>query len=188
MLTSRVQSGMAVLAFVTTMLALTGAACVAAMQFLHASRQLAALQQDREIAFRTAEAALRDAEADLLAAAASNPDRLAHWPAPGQCGTQAQRGICRPGDGRPAWWPWIEGAPPDRAPALPFGTITGARMPVFPGGMAGVTRPPHYLIEVLEHPAHALAGVSHWPLFRITALGQGRDPAVRVLLQAEFQP
>ncbi|WP_454764644.1 pilus assembly PilX family protein [Cupriavidus campinensis] len=191
MLTTRLQGGMAMIAFVTTMLVLTGGICVAAMHFLHAGRQLAGLHLDREIAFRAAEVALRDAEADLMAATASVQGRLAEWPASGSCGTQAQRGICRAGSGQPAWQPWLDGAAPESTPGLALGTITGARMPQLPNGVAGATRAPWYLIEILDdhndHP-HTPGAAAHWPRFRITALGLGRDPSVRVLLQAEFQP
>ena len=190
MLSRRAQEGIAVLAFVTTMLVLTASVCAAAMHFLHAGRQLAGLQLDREIAFRAAEAALLDAEADLLAAAASPHARLASWPDPGHCGVEAQRAICRTGTGQPAWWPWIEGSPPESVPALSIGAFTGARLPDLPEGVAGATHPPRYLIEVLDHhqTLQTLAGTAQWPRFRITALGLGRDPSVRVLLQTEFQP
>lgn len=188
MLSRRTQEGIAVLAFVTTMLVLTASVCAAAMHFLHAGRQLAGLQLDREIAFRAAETALLDAEADLLAAAASPHARLTSWPGAGHCGVEAQRGICRPGTGQPAWWPWIEGSPPERVPALSIGALTGVRLPDLPEGVAGATHPPRYLIEVLDHPLHTPVGTAQWPRFRITALGLGRDPSVRVLLQTEFQP
>jgi Tfp pilus assembly protein PilX len=60
-------------------------------------------------------------------------------------------------------------------------------MPDLPEGVAGATHPPRYLIEVLDHH-QTLAGTTQWPRFRMTALGLGRDPSVRVLLQTEFQP
>lgn len=187
MLTRRTQAGIAVLAFVTTMLVLTASVCAAAMHFLHAGRQLAGLQLDREIAFRAAEAALLDAEADLLAATTSPHPRLASWPAAGHCGLEAQRGICLASAGQPAWWPWLEGGPPESVPALSIGAFTGVRMPDLPEGVAGATHPPRYLIEVVDHH-QTLAGTTQWPRFRMTALGVGRDPSVRVLLQTEFQP
>lgn len=187
MLTRRTQAGIAVLAFVTTMLVLTASVCAAAMHFLHAGRQLAGLQLDREIAFRAAEAALLDAEADLLAATTSPHPRLASWPAAGHCGLEAQRGICLASAGQPAWWPWLEGGPPESVPALSIGAFTGVRMPDLPEGVAGATHPPRYLIEVVDHH-QTLAGTTQWPRFRMTALGLGRDPSVRVLLQTEFQP
>lgn len=186
MLSHRKQTGAALLAFVATLILLMGGICTAATHFLLAGRQLASLPLDREIAFRAAEAALHDAEADLIAAIAADGPRLAQLPAPGACAAGAQRGICMANGDHRAWQPWLDGNGDEGSAALgvALGTFTGAQLPELPAGVVGATTLPRYLIEVRDDPP--LPGM--WPRMRIVALGMGRDPEVRVLLQTEFQP
>lgn len=184
MLTRRHHAGAALLAFVAALMLLAGSACTAIVHFLLASRQLATLQLDRDIAFHAAEAALKDAEADLIAAVAdANSSRLAAWPMAGACANGAQRGICRSGERSPVWQAWLDGRMPDGI-GVELGTFTGAALPPMPEDAIGATRVPHYLIEMIDKPESGQA----WPRMRIVGLGVGRDPSVRVLLQAEFQP
>jgi len=186
MLIARQQTGAALLAFLGTLMLVMGAISVAAMHHLFAGRAMTSQWLDREIAFRSAEVALLDAEADLIAAATDDSStRLAAWPHPGACGTGPQLGLCQPDGDRTAWLPWLDGDAPDSA-GIALGTFTGATMPTLPDGVIGATTPPRYLIEVLENHTGMLADM--WPRFRITALGLGRDTSVRVLLQTEFQP
>lgn len=186
MLIHRMHAGAALLAFVATLILLMGGLCTAATHFLLAGRQLATLALDREIAFRAAEAALHDAEADLIAAIAAESPRLAGLPAPGACADGAQRGICMADGDRRPWQPWLDGnggaGSDDLGVAL--GTFTGAQLPELPPGVVGATALPRYLVEVRDDPP--IPGM--WPRMRIVALGVGRDPEVRVLLQTEFQP
>lgn len=181
----------------TLTLALAGALFV----LLMAGHQAVGQRLEREIAFRGAEVALLDGENHLArttaatagtaasAATALADDRLAAWPAPGRCGTQAQRGLCSPVAGQlPPWQVWMDGALPADRIGVPVGNVTGATLPVIPPEMAGATTVPRYLIErlPLKGPgASAPAGVPP-RRYRITALGQGRDPAVRVVLQTEW--
>lgn len=189
MLTSYRQSGAALLALLATLMLLVGSLSVAAMHLLFNGRQLAAQQLDREIAFRSAEAALLDAEADLLAAITSDGDRLAHWPAPGTCASGAQSGLCRADGDRSAWLAWIDGDVTNSV-GVALGTFTGASLPTLPDDVIGATALSRYVIEILddrsEQGAEQVAGM--WPRFRITALGMGRDTGIRVALQSEFQP
>lgn len=193
----------------TLTLALAGALFV----LLMAGHQAIGQRLEREIAFRGAELALLDGEHDLLSAtapiggtaaiegaaamagtAASAPpagrnDRLGSWPAPGRCGAQAQRGLCSPALGQPPpWRAWIDQPLPADAIGVPVGNVTGATLPVIPAEMAGATTVPRYLIERLppnNTGGSAPAGVPP-QRYRITALGQGRDPAARVVLQTEW--
>lgn len=199
MLTFRQQRGAALLAFVAMLVLLMGGLCAAATHFLLASRQLASQPLDREIAFRAAEAALLDAEADVLAAIASDSLRLANWPAPGTCASGGQRGICMADGDRRAWQPWLDGdAAGDAAGdiagdiagdgtahlGVALGTFTGAQLPALPAQVIGATTLPRYLIEISDEPP----APGMWPRLRLVALGLGRDPDVRVVLQTEFQP
>lgn len=181
----------------TLTLALAGALFV----LLLAGHQAIGQRLEREIALRNAELALTDGEHDLRgntkvtagaaasAASALPGHRFAAWPAPGRCGTQAQRGLCSAAAGQPPpWRAWMGVGPPADDIGIPIGTATGATLPVIPAEMAGATTVPRYLIERLPQKdagASAPAGVPA-QRYRITALGQGRDPAARVVLQTEW--
>ncbi|KAI3590115.1 Type IV fimbrial biogenesis protein PilX [Cupriavidus sp. U2] len=186
MLSRRRPTGAALLAFVATLMLLMGGICAAATHFLLAGRQLASQPLDREIAFRAAEAALHDAEADLIAAIASGSARLASWPAPGTCADGAQGGICMADGDHRVWQAWLDGDVGGAAAIIgvALGTFTGAQLPVLPAAVIGATTLPRYLIEIRDDPPAA----GMWPRMRIVALGMGRDTEVRVLLQTEFQP
>ncbi|MDR3380725.1 pilus assembly protein [Cupriavidus basilensis] len=183
-----------------TMLLLVAATTLAGLQFLLASRQVATYQLEQEIAFRTAETALLDAEAELMTAlsnGASGVDsRLAAWPPPGQCGAGAQRGLCRPAPGMPPpWLNWLDSRRPDETTGIAMGSFSGVILPALPPGAAGAGAMPRYVAELMhERPPGEWLGSGYTPgtgqrlRFRITALGLGRDAAVRSLLQSEFQP
>jgi type IV pilus assembly protein PilX len=166
------------------------------LHMLLSGRQLAVMQRERELAFRAAEAALHDGEAELLAAAASRDtqNRLDLWPAPGRCGIGQQAGICRPAlTGSPVWQPWLLADADADTVGVPLGRFTGAALPVrLPG--AGTLEPPRYVAEILdETPAGFSApdpAVGHAPAprIRITAIGFGRMRAVRAVLQSVIQP
>ena len=192
--------GSTTLLLTATMLLLVAATTLAGLQFLLASRQVTTYQLEQEIAFRAAEAALLDAEAELMAAlsnGASGVDaRLAAWPPPGQCGTGPQRGICRPAPNMPPpWVGWLDSRRADEATGIAMGTFSGVTLPALPPGAAGAETMPRYVAELLHErpPGEWLgsgyaSGTGSRPRFRITALGMGRDAAVRRLLQSEFQP
>jgi Tfp pilus assembly protein PilX len=195
--------GGATLLFVGVMLLLTTASAAAALHFLLSNKQALAHRLDREIAFRGAEVALLDAEAELLAAAAGRDDgvRLGNWPAPGQCGSGAQLGLCRGApDTAPVWQAWLRPERPLGDIGVPLGTFTNARLPGLPDGAAGTVTLPRYVVELIsERPVGEqleIGGVGRGgtseaarpPRLRITAVGQGRDPAVRAVLQTVLQP
>lgn len=189
--------GGATLLFAAVMLLLTTATAAAVFYFLVSNRQALSHRLDREIAFRAAEVALLDAEAELLAAAAGRDDgvRLGNWPAPGACGTGAQLGLCRPApDMAPVWHAWLRGDGRPGDIGVPLGTFTGARLPPLPEGAAGTVVLPRYVVELTsQRPAGERLDVGggesvRHPRLRITAMGQGRDPAIRVVLQTVVQP
>lgn len=196
----RHHSGSTTLLLTTTMLLLVIATTMAGLHFLLSSRQVTAYQLEREIAFRAAEMALLDAEGELLAAlragAAGADARLAAWPPPGQCGRAAQLGLCRPAaNAAPPWESWLAARGPDEAAGIAVGTFSGITLPSLPAGTAGVGTMPRYVAELLHErpPGEWLgtdyaAGAGPRLRFRITALGNGRDTAVRSLVQSEFQP
>ena len=192
--------GSTTLLLTATMLLLVVATTKAGLHFLLSSRQVIAYQLEREIAFRAAETALLDAEAELLealrAGATGADARLAAWPLAGQCGRGAQQGLCRPAaNSPPPWEDWLASHRPDEATGIALGTFSGATLPGLPAGTAGVSTMPRYVVELLHErppgewlrPDYAV-GTGQRLRFRITALGKGRDLAVRSLLQSEFQP
>ncbi len=187
------QAGAVTLLLCGTLLLMVVLIAAATLQMLLSGRQLAVMQRERELAFRAAEAALRDGEAELLAAAASpdTQDRLGLWPAPGRCGSGQQAGLCRPAlAGPPVWQPWLRADAEVDAIGVPLGRFTGAALPAD----AAVQEPPRYVAEILDEapasqgapdPASALASP---PRMRVTAVGFGRNRAVRALLQSVIQP
>ncbi len=180
-----------------TLLLMVVLIAAATLHMLLSGRQLAVMQRERELAFRAAEAALRDGEADLLAAAASPDaqDRLALWPAPGGCGSGRQAGICRPAAaGPPVWQPWLRVDADLGAVGVPLGRFTGATLQASPADAAGTPQPPRYVAEILDEapagygvpdPAVATAPA---PRFRVTAIGFGRTHGIRAVLQSVIQP
>jgi len=183
------QRGAVVLLFTATLLLLMVATATATLVFLLTGRQVAAWQVDRQVAFLAAEAALLDAETELLAAARQGPasSRFDAWP--GRCGDGAQGGLCRTAAGEaPVWAPWLSGIQPAQATGIPMGHFTGASPPAPSAGAL----PPRYVAELLDDgpagaPLHGNASTGP-PRLRITAIGFGRTPATRAVLQTVIQP
>jgi Tfp pilus assembly protein PilX len=195
---TRQQHGGVTLLFIGVMLLMTAGSAAAALHFILSSRQALSHRLDHEIAFRAAEVALLDAESDMLRAAQGSPrsERLARWPIPGHCGEGAQRGLCVPAQGlAPIWQPWLDRTEVAGAIGLALGAFSNATLPALPGNVAGSTTPPRYVIELLPEravgdridPNGVRGGMGLGPRLRITALGQGRNPAVRVVLQTIVQ-
>ncbi|WP_439683235.1 PilX/PilW C-terminal domain-containing protein [Cupriavidus oxalaticus] len=191
------QSGAVTLLLCGTMLLLSLLLAAATLQMLMTGRQLMVMQLDREIAFRAAEVALLDGEADMLAAAAGKGQigRLDPMPEPGHCGSGQQAGICRPAaGGAPVWQPWLLAGADADGVGVPLGRFTGASLPVLPPGTAGTRDLPRYVAELLDQapPGYAVpdspATSQPGPRIRITAIGFGRSRAIRAVVQSEIQP
>lgn len=158
---------------------------------------------DMEVARQSAEAALRDAERDIMLAGnvtgatcsrdSDRPIKSAY--SEPNFGSTCPRGQCRFGEQTPAnyyaqsnvvsgtnpepWWPggiaW-KATPPTNCTftgAVPLGTFT-ATAPV-----RGVSRQPEYLIEYMQRGDDIY--------FRNTARGWGLDPNTEVVLQSYFK-
>ena len=158
---------------------------------------------DVEVARQAAEAALRDAERDILLAASvpgatcaradDRPIKSAY--SEPNFGATCPRGQCRFGDATPAnyyaqsnvttstnpepWWPggvgWKATAPTNCTftGGVPLGTFTATP------GVEGVSRQPEYLIEYMQRGDDIY--------FRNTARGWGLDPNTEVVLQTYFK-
>jgi Tfp pilus assembly protein PilX len=190
---TRPMHGAATLLFSATLLLLAAFAAAATLQFLLSTRQLATLQLDREIAFRAAEVALLDGEADILAAVAGTgpPERLDPLPASGTCGKGSQAGVCVPApDSVPVWQAWLSGMGLTDDVGIPFGTFTGNAMPVLPQGAAGTAIPPRYVAELIgDTTVSSGYGLRPaMPRFRVTAIGFGRSRETSAVVQSVIQP
>ena len=150
-------------------------------------------ERDRHIAFQAAEAALADAERDILAVDPASP-RAALF-APGSalgfndgCGERAgdpHLGLCArvEAPGVPAW---IAANLAEGEAGAPYGTFTGAIMPTGAGTLPA--RPPRYIIELMPFPrAGEDAGEAVANFYRITAMGFGARDATRVVLQSFYR-
>jgi type IV pilus assembly protein PilX len=169
-----------------------------------ASMDTARMARERIVARAAAEAALADAEADIEGGASPSSARAA-WFAGGDaggggtgdgngssgsgglpegCGQGSQDlGLCLPAaPPSPPLWQAIDLAGEDGVPVVPYGAYTGATLAT--GGGILPARLPAYLIEKLE-PAAAGPPAHH--LYRITAIGFGTRPAIRVVLQAVYR-
>jgi type IV pilus assembly protein PilX len=145
---------------------------------------------DRRVAFLAAEAALEDAQRDIEQATDERglmfADGAQRFDAACGAGLNNPRlGLCA----GPSAWLSAEflDASATGASSVPYGHLTGSRMPVA-GGMLPA-RLPRYIIE--DFPLRE-AGASAEPsgrrrLFRISAIGFGRRESTRVVLQAWYR-
>jgi len=146
-----------------------------------AGAKSARYERDRQVAHAAAEAALLDAERDIDGAAgpasprtaiftALDPDAFAE-----RCTGQAEKaGLCKlaAGASPPAW----QAADLAGEAGVEYGRFTGRALPTGAGTLPAAA--PRYLVELLPGAQ---------PLFRITALGVGADPATVVVLQSYYR-
>jgi type IV pilus assembly protein PilX len=139
-------------------------------------------ERERLLARGAAEAALFDAERDIVGAgpparaAMFAPGGASAWPGAG-CGQGASdRGLC-PGTDPPAWQA-LDLAAPGNPALVSYGDITGGSIAT---GGALPARAPAYMIERLA--AEAQPGA----LYRITAIGFGARASTLVVLQALYR-
>lgn len=155
----------------------------------------ARLERDRQLAFQAAEAALADAERDIEggAPAIGRPGAFAVAAIAFfdlTCGAgdgNARQGLCLASDETA---PWLHVNLADTAAAsartVSYGRFTGRALPAQAGPLP--KRLPRYLIEAmpLRRAGAAADGGQDW-LFRITAIGFGVHPSMRVVLQSYYR-
>jgi type IV pilus assembly protein PilX len=209
------QQGVAIVVVLIFMLALSVIAAFSARSSSVGER-ISRNMLDQQVARQAAEAALRDAERDLLLptgamqtnalcqrdearpVVASLPLFLSNCTA-GQCQFQAayydaadySTATSASSTGEP-WWPVSKGGlwnndwntkPSREKGAVNCTTFTGGvPLGVFTGAppVAGVSRQPEYLVELLRKGDHYV--------FRITSRGFGYSPSTQVVLQSYFRP
>jgi len=126
---------------------------------------------DKNLAFQAAEQALRDAELHITVGLSSASSFAAGCAA----------GLClAPEDGSQA----ADAVDWDSDDVLAYGDGTGAT------ALGNVAKQPRYIIEMMPRmpapPGESLSVKSKGTAYRITALGFGRMPGTRVLLQTTF--
>ena len=145
--------------------------------------------QDRAQAFQAAEAALSDAEDDILRSSRASlfaQQNMHAFPAEPGCSTSGDRlGLCLAAPGRMLWQD-VDLSPAAKT-GVPYGHFTGNRYPAENGSPA--TPPPRYLIELVRNGV-PLAGTAtdHFSLrYRITAIGFNQRATAHVLLEKIVQ-
>lgn len=168
-----------IMLFVMTMI------MISAMRSNVSEERMAGNARDWNTAFQSAEAALRDAERDILS------DRIS-----GATGFEtgcSSVGLCRPSiNGTPIWntllasdLGWISGAT-SSTKTVAYGSKTDV------AALEAVAAQPRYVIEVLSVPQagslkKGLGSGSVDYLYRVTAVGFGANITSRVMLQGVYR-
>ena len=185
------------LALVTCLVLLSAImlASVAAAMLATEDERGARLERDRQLAFQAAEAALAEAELDIEGGANSlgRPAAFADTAIANYalaCGAgdgNPQQGLCLASEESAAWAQVdLSDTAPSSAPTVAYGRFTGRAWPLGAGPLP--RRLPRYLIEALpQHQLGAAADQGRAWLFRVTAIGFGQHPSMRVVLQSYYR-
>lgn len=165
---------------------------LATMRSSTMEERMARYSREQAVAFQAAEAALRDAEIDLMSPASARVtpiQGLSGFSADCNSGTPAIAGLCLPAAaGAPVWLAkmavdgaWVNYGTFGRSPALA----------VVAGSAASVAQQPRYIVEGINTPIPGIDSIAVGktkPRYRVTARGFGPRADVQVLLQATFRP
>jgi type IV pilus assembly protein PilX len=179
---------------VLTIVSLIG---VAAIQISTLSERSARNDRDQQMAWQSAEAALLDAELDIIDPVISTrnatfQDQSAFLPGCGSSGLN--QGLCElVSAGKPAWLTVDFDATGAGAPTIEYGTFTGGR--VFASGTAGVqpARPPRYVIEPIIDQngggdSRDTSALTRKYVYRVTSMGYGPRQNIQAVLQVTVRP
>lgn len=146
--------------------------------------------RDSQIAWQSAEAALVDAEFDMIGPGTALRSALLD----GRnlslfvdgCGNSGNsRGLCTlVASGKPAWLTADFGDTSASAMTTALGTFTAK---IFASGSAGIqpARAPRYLIEPIMDPIGDMADPTY--LYRVTAMGYGPRPDIQAVVQMLYR-
>lgn len=158
--------------------------------------RMAGYARDRQLAFQSAEAALREAERDILY---GNRGIIGEMGFVDGC---SDDGLCKPKKtGRPIWGDleistnpgyaaWMKGDNTNAVKSTKYGTFSAPPSPI----LNDVAAQPRYIIEVLKvmSSGTSLVGgtgpASSTIVYRVTAVGFGRQVTTRVVLQGLYRP
>lgn len=190
---------------VLLMLVVVSVLGIGAAQVSLVNERSARNDRDTEVAFQAAEAALVDAESDVLGPNGSTRQRLCLFSSAdvtafmAGCGGEGERqGLCAPGEpgSEPAWMTADFSA--DAGKSVAYGTFTGQHYlsgDAARGSRAGAlsARAPRYIVEALRHrggwQADQLQSASASDaryIFRVTAIGYGMREETQVVLQTSL--
>ncbi|RPH65610.1 MAG: hypothetical protein EHM83_05975 [Burkholderiales bacterium] len=155
---------------------------LASVNLSTSEERMARNARDTNIALQAAEAALRDAEADITTTRSLSGATLFS----ATCDQTDGKGLCIPAatGTEQRWETYLE----DGVRSLAYGELTG--VPAFrlnePGGVAAQ---PRYLVEAVpDTMGTSLRAGSARYLYRVTALGYGALGGTQVLIQEFFRP
>lgn len=155
------------------MLTLVG---ISAMTTTTLEEKMSANARDYNVAFQSAEAALRDAWTDINSARISRVTGFGTSCAEGLCERSSTTSI-------PVWNSINWSA---SGLSVPYGSKTGAvLLPVGPGG---ATTLPRYILEAFVDPKSSLVIGKQTYLYRATARGYGASDAAQVTVQTTYRP
>lgn len=185
------------LIIVLIVLAIVSLLGIAGIQVSTMSERSARNDRDQQIAWQAAEAALLDAELDIIDPAIStrnlifaNGEEVAFQ---NGCGTSGNsKGLCAlVSAGKPAWLTVDFTTAGAGATTTEYGTFTGR---TFSAGTAGVqpARAPRYVIEpILDYngggESRNLSNSKPRYVYRVTAIGYGPRPDIQAVLQMSFR-
>jgi len=180
------QSG-AVMVISLIMLLLLTLIGVTGSQVTGLEEKMSGNMRDRNIAFQAAEAALRDAERDIISAVPASARDFSFSYFESDCGASTEDtsddGLCyqRGGYGATPIWTTTNLT---AAPSVGYGSFTGA-MP-----LSNLSAQPRYIIEGVKvtAPGQRVTGVNATLYYRITVRAQGANANTVVLLQSTYKP
>lgn len=148
--------------------------------------------RDMEIAFQSAEAALLDAEYDILGKPDPSKKRsvsIKNAVFSDNCSDSSGQniGLCKSvlGNGKSPWIVVDLANTDTNAKAVAFGTFTGR---AFPSGEEGIqpAKLPRYIIERVDMPDVTLKENNCTQVYRITAMGFGANKETQAVLQTTY--
>jgi type IV pilus assembly protein PilX len=186
----RVQSG-ASLIMVMLILVVISLLGVGGAQISLMSERGARNDRDQLIAWQAAEAALIDAEVDIIGPASTSTrvavfDGKQATPFVAGCGTSGQsQGLCSlPTSGKPAWLTVDFEATGNGAGTTALGTFTGK---TFASGGVGIqpAKAPRYIVELVPDPMGDASNPSF--IYRVTSMGFGPRADIQAMLQMVYR-
>lgn len=199
-LKSKAQAGMSLI-IVLLILVVVSILGVAGIQISMMGERSTRNDRDLQVAWQSAEAALMDAELDILGKPDASSSKRGEIFGRGStdvskflpgCGDSLEtknRGLCYSLPGVPPDWLTVNLASSSGDPkSVGFGTFTGR---TFPSGQAGIqpAAPPRYVIELVEDPdgARTTAPKDRKYVYRVTAMGFGPNSSTQGVLQIVYR-
>lgn len=162
---------------------------VGSAQIALMSERSARNDRDMQVAWQSAEAALMDAQLDMLGTRASTFDGSNDSYATSGCGTSGNAlGFCTQNlTGKPAWLTVDFTNTGASAKTIEFGHFT-SRPFVATGTGIQPAKAPRYIIELIQDNCPTCDTPPQKFIYRVTAMGFGPRPDIQAVLQALYRP